>query len=1253
MIKSLIARLSATLVLVFLVGLFPKHNLHAQNSISGTICSDTDLDNVAELASGQDDEFVGVTVSLEDCTGAIVAATVTDANGEYEFDVPNSCYNLVLNMPVGYCVVPGGAVNADGIVIIGNVVDTDFTIDACLTKNAGIAGHAWGDENGDGIFDGEAGEGLVVVTLTGSDPFYGSTNISKLTNNDGSYNFLDLCPGNYDISFTVPSNHFVTFSGLGTDPDLDSDIDPLSVGGVEFGVESLTLTPGTFDPGVNAGFVECDLNFIDGQLAFCNTDEAFSEIYAIETHGTLGDYNWSVVPHVNFPTSPGASINNPTMANGNVVQLDFLPGAGSYTVTFEYRLNAADINAVCTRSFDIHIVDEPSSNVIACNNIVNLSLDANCMVEVTPDILLEGNAAAEGGYTVELTDVQGDSILPSNMAGVEYAGRTLVGKVTHVCSGNSCWGNISIEDKNIPELECRDVTVSCGQDIDPILPGVSTFNFSEAITTDQSNVFNSLVNWPVTGSGTATCYAIDASSLCGSSILCFQDSLGAVDCTDPNVGQVIFREWTVTTPSGSMDKCTEEISFTKPDLSMLDFPDNFVGEDALDCRFAVSSLDSIKGPNYWLVLPDGNPDPNTPNHALNPVGLESSCERLKASFTDQRYGDCDGSYKLQRTWVVLDWCTSEVRDEVQIIEVAQRGSIVCVAPPELEVPAGIGCSNAFDVPPPTIVFPGCSPITSIKVGYKVADDLGGCEGRTFTFAGVTENADGSFRIPNVDRPSNMIWISYVIENECGQTCTACTEAVFVDSEEPYAVCDQETIVSINEDGEAWAIPESFDDGSWDNCGLSHLEVMKIGGSDCGVTREFARKIKFCCEDVGQKVEVHVKAIDNAGFENTCKSWVEVQDNFAPILISCPPDMTADCNIDPMNLSGFGAPEFDGVCDVSIVADTTININDCGVGSITRVWTGVNSKGGEQVCRQIISVGRNNPFDEDDITWPQNFEGTGCFGDINLDPRDLPANAGLPIINEVICSNISFDYEDVVLRSDESCIKIVREWTVLDLCQYNSNSNTGRFTFTQVIQIDDTTEPVITSGCSNLLVDGPGLNNNCTIDLNLSATATDDCTQGTELRWSYIVRETDSGIQNSGEGNDASGTYGIGNYNITWTVRDNCDNETSCSQTITIEDTRAPTPFCLGDITTVLNQGTMSVSVSAIDFISHAADNCGPDGGSVDVAFSEDRSDTSLTVDCSDFTSDQYEESVRIYAIDEAGNFTFCEARLVVQDNHGL
>ena len=97
---------------------------------------------------------------------------------------------------------------------------------------------------------------------------------------------------------------------------------------------------------------------------------------------------------------------------------------------------------------------------LGCNNSVQISLDTDCMVEVTPDMVLEGQGTNGCDYTVQVLGSNNQPIPNSPFVGADYIGETLTVKVS--LGANSCWGSISIEDKLPPEIDCPDdMTVSC------------------------------------------------------------------------------------------------------------------------------------------------------------------------------------------------------------------------------------------------------------------------------------------------------------------------------------------------------------------------------------------------------------------------------------------------------------------------------------------------------------------------------------------------------------------------------------------------------------------------------------------------------------------------------------------------------------------------------------------------------------------------------------------------------------------------
>ncbi len=150
--------------------------------------------------------------------------------------------------------------------------------------------------------------------------------------------------------------------------------------------------------------------------------------------------------------------------------------------------------AKCTT--DLNIVRDINPS-LACNDLVNVSLQApdgpnseddlgECVIEITPDMVLEMPNACEGEYTVTVLDTNGEPLIvysndglpldnfgnpiPEGNQSIEIAhdfvsgaqaGQTLTYVVEHKFSENKCWGEILIEDKLAPVIVCTDYDLSC------------------------------------------------------------------------------------------------------------------------------------------------------------------------------------------------------------------------------------------------------------------------------------------------------------------------------------------------------------------------------------------------------------------------------------------------------------------------------------------------------------------------------------------------------------------------------------------------------------------------------------------------------------------------------------------------------------------------------------------------------------------------------------------------------------------------
>ena len=139
-------------------------------------------------------------------------------------------------------------------------------------------------------------------------------------------------------------------------------------------------------------------------------------------------------------------------------------GPGVYN--FEYQ--AIDASGNLSNSCDFTLTVEAFAGAIvaiACNDEIQVSLEENCEVVITADMILEGGPyGCFDDYTVEITD-QND-VNYGNTLTMDNIGQNLRARVISPV-GNSCWGRIILEDKAPPTLECLDVYTTCQGDLEP------------------------------------------------------------------------------------------------------------------------------------------------------------------------------------------------------------------------------------------------------------------------------------------------------------------------------------------------------------------------------------------------------------------------------------------------------------------------------------------------------------------------------------------------------------------------------------------------------------------------------------------------------------------------------------------------------------------------------------------------------------------------------------------------------------------
>ena len=163
----------------------------------------------------------------------------------------------------------------------------------------------------------------------------------------------------------------------------------------------------------------------------------------------------------------------------------------------------------------------------------------------------------------------------------------------------------------------------------------------------------------------------------------------------------------------------------------------------------------------------------------------------------------------------------------------------------------------------------------------------------------------------------------------------------IDNIAPTAICDQNTVVEIGQDGTAIAQAITFDDGSTDNVGIVLMEVRRMDSPACPGSdgTSFGPTVPFYCCDIGTTVMVKFRVSDAVGNINSCMVEVEAQDELIPI-INCPANISILCTEYPNpSLTGEATASDNCENNVSVAYnDISITENDCGEGQITRVWT---------------------------------------------------------------------------------------------------------------------------------------------------------------------------------------------------------------------------------------------------------------------------------------------------------------------------
>lgn len=366
-----------------------------------------DPDGSGDGSDPGDPPISGVTVTLKDGSGNVLASTVTDSNGAYTFSglLGGQDYTVVVSSPPTGLVGsydPKGSIS-NGTPTISTVINVPQGTEVGnqifgYKGTASLSGTVYNDQNANGTTDnGEPGIAGINLALTDSS---GRVLKTVATDANGSYLFANLSGGEL-YALTLTGNSPGTVFSFGPQDDLNvpvvANAAKVSVQAgqakenVDFGYKSTGAIGGVL-------WIDRDGNGLQNgaETGLNNVRVILRDFAGVEIGSTLtvnGSYSFNSLPAGNFTVAVDGTTLLPDLAlsvGTDPRMVTLTPGEVNGNINFGYRGTTgvsgsvvADVNGSGKR--------EPGDQAIA-NIVVNLYDDDDNLVAST-------TTAADGSYT--------------------------------------------------------------------------------------------------------------------------------------------------------------------------------------------------------------------------------------------------------------------------------------------------------------------------------------------------------------------------------------------------------------------------------------------------------------------------------------------------------------------------------------------------------------------------------------------------------------------------------------------------------------------------------------------------------------------------------------------------------------------------------------------------------------------------------------------------------------------------------------
>ena len=839
----------------------------------------------------------------------------------------------------------------------------------------------------------------------------------------------------------------------------------------------------------DGGFAEMHLEFIDtdGCITFVNAD-VFTSAY-----GVGGWFKFTAV-----------GVGPANVASVRALFVAVAPNGGAIYID---NVQLAEKQA-----------GAPGSSSLACNDNINVTVTGACASDLTVDALLEG--ASDGFYTWGIENSAGVPVDPSNIG--DNLNKLLEFTVTDICSGNSCWGNLTFEDKTPPTVECdcpvggdnpgaadiadrysEDCSLMCYER--PIIQEGYWDNLRNLLIFEDvddfldDNVFDNCTQYREEDVNYFDVY--QDLGVCTGSLLKrtwtltyrnFDGSLGYVSCEreyffapldlstakigdgTPVTDTLLLPPAVVEIPNCGVGTSPADIQafFDNPATEDKDTNDDRVTPQELDIDCVVENNEGtwMAYPHYYM----SGRQPTGP-HAQ---AIDNEVCTLIAGFTDQDIEACApgcvGNSKTLRQWTILDWCTGMFIVHDQVIKVVDANGPQLSAVDVFESVDPWKCSKDVKMPFPEHLADDCDD----NLTYSIGKVEGG-----FT---VTGNAEDGYVIRDV--PIGSYEVEYIAQDCCNNLSRATVTVTVADNTPPVAVTKQFLVTSVTNIGTPGAgtangiskiYTADIDNGSYDSCTDVIMEIRR--NDNCTATDTvWGDFVTFCCADIDTRVDVEIRVRDFSGNANISWAEVLVEDKSTPNVF-CPDPMVVTCDMDIKDFEMTGWPSAVGACgpiefdiDTADVLDRTEPRNktagtpplyDIDGDGVPDAVPAYDKSCGFGAIRRQFRAGTSTVCEQWFVV-----ESVGTFDPNTIEfPDDIAVDCdgydiGEPTWEDAVCNLVGHSLEsDTFLFEDGACFKILNHWSVIDWCVYDPTvpNSPGRYEHTQVVKVIDTEDPVLT------------------------------------------------------------------------------------------------------------------------------------------------------------------------------------------------